>query len=75
MTTDNASPDYLEKARSLPAEESARLLQRFGVYCSKNFRLRSLATTEKMAHLLCKADEDLAAWRTNLAALRQHDGL
>lgn len=75
MTTDDASPDYLEKAQSLPAEESARLLQRFEVYCSRNSRLRRLATTERVAHLLRKEDEDLAAWRTNLAALRQHAGL
>ncbi|AYH43371.1 hypothetical protein [Azoarcus sp. DN11] len=74
MPTDNASPNYIEKAQTLPAEESSRLLQRFDVYCSRNSRFRNMAATEKIAHLLRKEDEDLAAWRANLAALRQHTG-
>lgn len=71
MITDNASPDYIERAQSLPAEESSRLLQRFDFRFSGDYRLKSMATTEKVAYLLRKEEQDLVAWRENLAALRR----
>ncbi len=60
--------EYLATAKSLAPEKATELQKRFDLRFLNNPSARRFSADEKVAFWLHKEDQDLSAWRENVAA-------